>query len=409
MKIFGSRKKTAVFFLTVLNAVLLAVSGVLTLSGGRLADSQGYNYGADRWDSGNCRQISCFLPEGTTFTADVAEGARANFTSLLSDISVTAEEGQKLIPVAYSAQAGTADIRSDTSGRAVADVTAVGGDFFLFRDFTLLDGSYFGEEDIMQDGAVIDRSLAWLLYGSEKIAGMNIYVNGVQFYISGVVENPQTEQEKDCAGENPKIYLSYEAVSGLTLQSTGTNSANSRQTAGAGGNLSGDTSDMTALTGVNNNFGSNFENENKFDTITCYECIVPNPVKNFAYNAVKDYFDGICKDEYIIVNNTERFEPYKRAKGFKKLREYAVCDKKIVLPYWENASRIAEFELSEIYFFRNLFLILPILTAIFLIIVLFVKLKKLCKRLVYMAIEKIKYINYNRQLRKIQQSVEDKE
>ena len=135
---------------------------------------------------------------------------------------------------------------------------------------------------------------------------------------------------------------------------------------------------------------------------------MPNPVKNFAYNAVKDYFDGICKDEYIIVNNTERFEPYKRAKGFRKLREYAVCDKKIVLPYWENASRIAEFELSEIYFFRNLFLVLPTLTAIFLIILLFVKLKKLCKRLVYTVIEKIKYINYNRQLRKAQQSVEDK-
>lgn len=48
----------------------------------------------------------------------------------------------------------------------------------------------------MQDGAVIDKNLAWALYGSEKVSGMNIYINGVKFYIAGVIDLPGTEAEK---------------------------------------------------------------------------------------------------------------------------------------------------------------------------------------------------------------------
>jgi hypothetical protein len=182
----------------------------------------------------------------------------------------------------------------------------------------------------MQDGAVIDRVLAWELYGSEDIAGMNIYLNGVKFYISGVIDTPSTEQEKKTVGDISRAYISYE---GLKL-----------------------------INGGITEEGSDYLNK-----ISCYECIVPNPVENFAYNALDEYFGGSHNTTVSIVNNTERFNPTKLAKKYKNLSDYAIADKPIVYPYWENASRITEFRLSGIYYFRRLTYIIPILTLLLLI------------------------------------------
>ena len=48
-----------------------------------------------------------------------------------------------------------------------------------------------------QDGAVIDKELAWSLYGSVNVAGMSIYLNDVKLYISGVIDNPRTKPGRD--------------------------------------------------------------------------------------------------------------------------------------------------------------------------------------------------------------------
>lgn len=71
----------------------------------------------------------------------------------------------------------------------------------------------------MQDGAVIDKNLAWALYGSEKVSGMNIYINGVKFYIAGVIDLPETEAEKKTAGSSPKAYISYDMASQVSTDS----------------------------------------------------------------------------------------------------------------------------------------------------------------------------------------------
>lgn len=67
-----------------------------------------------------------------------------------------------------------------------------------------------------------------------------------------------------------------------------------------------------------------------------------------------------------IVNNSERFEPKKRAKAFKKLSDLAVRKDSVIYPYWENASRVVEFTLSYIYSARKWLFAVPILTALWL-------------------------------------------
>lgn len=318
------------------NAAAIAGAVALTIIGSAAAGSQSYNFAAERWqgeDGGDFSQISCFFSSDAGFTTEQAMNIRGQLIERLSSVSVFPEEGKTLVPDAYSAPAGRATVLCELTGRSEAEITAVGGDFFLFRDFTLLDGAFFSDNDIMQDGAVIDRSLAWALYGSEDIAGKNIYINGVQLYIAGVIDDPHTDPEERCTGEYPRAYISYYAAS----------------SAFQNGNImqGGEAPELT-----------------EFDKVSCYECIVPDPVENFAENSVDEMLSNAYDSNVSIVNNSERFSPKKRAKALKKLDEYAVENDSIALPYWENASRIVDFRLSRIYGARRWLIAVPVITLI---------------------------------------------
>lgn len=338
-------KNKKIVVIACVNALSLIGTLVLTIAGNSLARSQSYNYMAQKWDStGGCSQISCFFAEDAGVTVDNIGGVKASMLTALQNISVIPEENQKLVTEAYSTSAGEAVVRSDTTnGRSNVELTAVGGDFFLFRNFDFIDGSYFSENDIMQDGAVIDRNLAWALYGSDRVSGKNIYIDGVKFYIAGVIDTPQTKYEKRTVGENPIAYISYD----------GANLLNENSSAKA------DKNDLTGDGGFM---------DTGLKKITCYECIMPDPVENYAYNAVDGYFKSY-EGKYTIVSNSERFKPSVRAKAHKNLADYAVVSNSVIYPYWENASRIVEFKLTSVYFYRRLTYIIPVLTLLYLLII----------------------------------------
>lgn len=330
--------KIRYIIIAAINLLAVISTVILTAVGSSMAKSQSYNYAAERWGGkkGDYSQISSFFSNDSGFTTESVSAVRSQILGELKNISITPEEGKTLVPDAYSAPIGSATIRCDISGRSEAELTAVGGDFFAFRNFTLLDGSFFSKDDIIQDGAVIDKNLAWALYGSEKVSGMNIYINGVKFYIAGVIDLPETEAEKKTAGSSPKAYISYDMASQVSTDSK----------------FSPDKPDGAADSG--------------FKRVACYECIIPNPVESFAYTTVKSILNEPYKGMVSIVNNSERFEPKKRAKAFKKLSDLAVRKDSVIYPYWENASRVVEFKLSYIYSARKWLFAVPILTALWL-------------------------------------------
>ncbi|MBQ1464039.1 MAG: ABC transporter permease [Ruminococcus sp.] len=270
------------------NTVCLVSAGIMSLVGSSMAKSQSYNTIAEEWDTkGGCSQISCFLDSNSGFSTDMLGAVRNAELEALGNVSVAPEEGKTLVPDAYSCQIGQVSARCDTTGRSEAIVTAVGGDFFLFRDFRLLSGSYFSDSDTMQDGAVIDKELAWSLYGSVNVAGMSIYLNDVKLYISGVIDNPRTKPEKKCVGDTPRAYIS--------------------NTRAADPLISGDIGQMSPDGGT---YG--------FRNISCYECIMPDPVENYAYNTIKKYFTEGFPEHCAVVSNSDRFTPSKRAKALAK-------------------------------------------------------------------------------------------
>lgn len=349
------------------NGAALIAAAVMTAVGSSMAKSQKYNYAASEWGGkkGNYAQISCFFAENSGFSTTSLNSVRSMILSELQTVSVAPEEGKTLVPDAYSSPLGNCQISSDINRHTSAEITAVGGDFFLFRDFTLLDGVYFTKEDLMQDGAVIDRELAWMLYGSENIAGMDMYINGVKFYIAGVIGTPDTKPEKQCAGKTMRAYISYDMADEVTRESASMNTA----------------PDGNAQPAA-------------FDGITCYECIIPNPVDSFAENTMEKIFGQQYDGKVDIVSNGSRFNPKKRTKAYKKLSNSVVQDNGIIYPYWENASRIVEFRLSRLYHGRKLILIIPFLTLAWILlrlIILWRRKKPKLKRYLSLKLDRLRH------------------
>ena len=326
------------------NALSLTAALALSLAGGAIARSQSYNRSAHKWDRDDgSTQVSAFFSDDAGFTTDGVYALRAEMQSKLS--SAVNDPSGKLpeTPDAYSTPIGTGYVTADSIKNAEADITAVGGDFFLFRDFKRLSGAYFTEDDLMQDGAVIERSLAWKLYGSPNVAGQLIYIDDAQFYIAAVIDDPTDKYQKRTASENPQVYVSYDGAASLPQV----------QYSSAGGSYGGYDGGMAAPP--------------KLTKVSCYECIMYDPVENFAYSTVNKFLKNAYAGKYKAVNNTERFKPSKMAKAYKKRADLAIRSDTIVFPYWENASRIAEFKLAPIYFWRTAGFVLPIITAVWLI------------------------------------------
>lgn len=331
---FKIKIKTAV--IAAVNILSLGGALVLSLSASDMAQSRQYNFTAEKWQGSGGKesycQISTFLSENSGLTTDMLGTVRTGITNALQTVSIAAKEGQKLCPDAYSALLGQSTVRCDSSGYSEAEITAVGGDFFLFRDFTLLSGAYFSDDDLMQDGIVIDRDIAWALYGSEDITGMELTINNVRFYISGVIDTPRDKEEKICRGEFPQAYITYDGASAIAA-SMGL---------------------FDAATGTSD-----------FKKITSYEVVMPEPVSGFAKGSVSGIMQGFGGETLV---NTGRFESGKRLKALKKVTQAAVRTTEIAYPYWENASRITEMKLSFTYLWRVLCLVIPAATLVYLVI-----------------------------------------
>lgn len=359
-----------------LNAVSLTAALALTIAGSSIARTQSYNRAAQKWDpDGESSQVSCYFSDDAGFTTDGVYALRAHLNKTLQDAVSQPDGKAPEIPDAYSTPIGTELITGDNTGQGEAELTAVGGEFFLFRDFRLLSGAYFSDRDLMQDGAVIERSLAWTLYGSANVAGQNIYISGVQFYIAAVIDDPTDKYQKRTINELPRVYVSYKGAEQLPSVRY------SSQDPGYGGYSGGDASPQLRK-------------------VSCYECIMYDPVENFSYSTVNKYLKDMYKGKYKAVNNTRRFSTSAMVKAYKKRSDYAVRKDTITFPYWENASRIAEFRISPLYYLRRFCFVIPALTSVWLIWVLFRLAKKGGKSLISTISDKYTKAVYSRRQKK---------
>lgn len=295
-----------------LSVVCLFFAGIILICEIQMVNGLYDQKMAKRWSKeGDVAQLSIFFAEDVVEEEAYFIGIKQSIDNALKTASIEPrKETARLWVDAYS-QNGKVVL---TSSRAKVEVKAVGvsGDFFQFHPQTIVSGALLLEENMMKDGIVIDEDIAWQLFGSSQVAGMQVMIGEVPHFIVGVIERPKGRLEEAAGLDRPICYLSLESLKNL-------------------GNVTGGFT---------------------------YEIVLPNPVKGFAFSTMESIL-GTGKDGIVMVENTSRFETMSLVKIIQNYGIRSMSFDDVVFPYWENIARGKEDVLALLLLIRSMFLVLP--------------------------------------------------
>ena len=319
--------------LLILNITLAALS---VLCAARLTEYRNLlrtQEAADRWrgqSEERFAQVSVFLPVNETQDISAVRTFRQKLDQAMIDASLEAPEGGSLYQDAWSGTATSVAV-SGPAGKSNVKTYGVGGDFFLFHPYTLLSGSYIAETDFAQDRVVLDENLAWQLFGSSDVAGMEVTIGERNYPVAGVVRLEDDKATKKALTDPALMFMSFDALNAIQ--------------------------------------------ETKFDT---YEIVMPDPISGYALSVMKDKFplgDGVA------VENSNRYSALSLAKVALAYGERSMNTHAVIYPYWENAARLTED-------YAALFLLLMVFFAITPAVFVLVWLIRTIKRLITEAKDK---------------------
>jgi hypothetical protein len=314
----------------ILSAVLVIVALLLVYADHRFTAQLTDQTLTKRWsDDGSFSQVSCFFDSGSGLSEDALVPLRYQLNEALTEAGISAEtetETGRFLVDAYSAVSTLtiASTRGSTDARAVG----VGGDFFLFHPMTLLSGTYFDGDDLNSDGVILDEDVAWKLFGSYNVDGMEVTIGDVVYPVRGVVRRSTGAYSKAAGEEDATIYVSY-------------------------GILPVDASEMTGSV-----------------PIETYELLIRTPVTGFGVTSLTEAL-GLDEGTYEMVENSSRFSLSHRWKVLKEFGARSMRTSNLVLPYWENRARAYEDAAVLFMLLEGLLLLYPAIYILYLLIALF--------------------------------------
>ena len=280
-------------------------------------------------------QVSAFVSPGYGMSVDGISDVRSSIAEKLNkdSYSDSMTEGRVWID-AYSCET-TINLRKDNN-TVPAKAVAVGGDFFQFHPMRLLSGSYISESDVNQDRIVVDENFAWAMFGSNDIIGMQVWLNNSVYFVAGVVEVPKDKLSGIAYGNDNRIYMSYSELK------------------------------------------KNIENL----PITCYEAVLPNPISNYAYYALREAYglaeeeadetmkkkeNPLSFDDVEVKENTKRYNSMELITNAKNWKYRTMHTAPVGYPYWENVARVQEDTQMKLLIARYALLVFPLLSLLWLI------------------------------------------
>ncbi|MDR2590865.1 MAG: ABC transporter permease [Oscillospiraceae bacterium] len=265
-------------------------------------------------------QLSVFFSDSVTFNEEMRFEIHKALNAALLVVSMENTEERTMYTDAWSGD-GVVQILGERGNSVSAPVIAVGGDYFLFHPLNLRSGSYLNPNDIMKDKILIDEDLAWRLFGSVHLAGLEVMINNKPFIISGVISREVDFASTRAHDGTAGMYMPIETLEALTETTIRVNS---------------------------------------------YEIVMPDPITGFAFNTLSA---AVNNPGVSIVENSNRFTLGNyiniiRDFGDRSMRELAV-----EYPYWENAARFAEDWATLLFVISILLLVCPIICAIVYLII----------------------------------------
>ncbi len=313
MKLHTDKRK--IRFWGILNGILLLPAalciGIMIWMSGRLTSLSA----AEVWRGSSemhFAQIACFLPVTEGKTEDDILQFRQTLERQLTQAALTAPEGGRLWQDAWSAP-GKVSV-SAAHGKTEAAAIGVGGNFFLFHPLQLRSGSYLQESDLMHDRVVLDEELAWALFGSPDVTGMELEIAGTPFRVAGVVRREEDFASRAAYRDGPGLFLSYSALNRISPQG-----------------------------------------------ITCYELVLPDPIAGFGVTLVRESFPV---GTGAVVENSVRFRLKNLMQVAGDYGHRSMGLSGVAYPYWENAVRMTEDDLSALLVLTAVLCLVPAVTLL---------------------------------------------
>lgn len=309
----------------VLSAILvfcLLIVGILLLAhrsvGGKL-DSQTV---ADRWgsDENKFMQISLFLDRNLGVDKSTILNLEEKISEKVNEQIPSESENKKNFLSTYSAKT---EVNAENNGKSTSlQAYFTSDNFFSFHSLSIVSGWYYNEYDIMDDGVLINTYAAWKLFGGYDLSDMSITIDGYPCIVLGVFDD---------SGENvdalPMLYADYDLLYKMGKRDV---------------------------------------------PITCFEAVLPEPVKDFAENTVRESID--FKDsQFELVNNTKRYNFKECFLQIPKFFTRTDRNTSVYFPKWENEARRIESISILLVFFISVFSVYPILLLISLITFIYIK------------------------------------
>ncbi|MBR5365056.1 MAG: ABC transporter permease [Clostridia bacterium] len=296
-------KASGIVALVMLGALL--VVGLLELVVLSMRGRLGFLDAGKRWSANGDRfaVVSLYAEQSAGLTGDDAVGWARSIDAGLLEASITPKEGASSWAYCYAAD-DTLSVKGP-KGTVSAKTLAVGGEFFVFHPLAFKYGGGFLSDESIPRGVVLDRDLAWRVYGAENIIGMTVEIGGEEFVIVGIAEREsKSGPYKRAYGDTPRLYMSY-----------------------AGYRKVGEAN------------------------VTSFEAALPNPVTGFAANI---FTDKVRTDESrsVIREVTDRFSLKNRFANMKELSYAWVSVNKIEYPYWENEARVYDYRAAVLMIFE---------------------------------------------------------
>lgn len=286
-----------------------------------LAGRQDTQLMAERWsksEENRAAQVSVFFSENLWMSENEILSFEHGLNSALVEASITNTSENPDSRLWIDAYSATGTITLEKNDKSVSvNAIGVGGEFFQFHPLKLVSGAYFSGNDVMQDYVVIDEDVAWQLFGSNNVAGQVITIKGVPHIITGVIERQQDRLSVAAGLSSSVVYVSY----------------NSLVTYG------------------------------RANAICCYEIVMPNPVKNYAFNYVKEKL-GSNEAESEVIENSSRYGLISLLSLIGEFGTRAMNGKAIIYPYWENVARGYEDILATLLVVAILFFLYPVILVI---------------------------------------------
>ena len=310
------KKRKFIIISLICCGVLLILAIACLIARGALSRTQQSQMQAERFagESGQeFMQFTCFFTQDKLTDLESIFALRQKFSDKFAEANLEPSPGGSLYCDAWSTT-GSVKIYSE-HGNATTSVVAVGGSFFDFHPLTLRSGVYLRQTDLMKDRVILDEVLAWMLFGSPYVAGMQVDIGGKPYLIAGVVQRESDKATQKFAEDGPMLFIPFEAWL-----------------------------DITPRAGID-----------------CYEVVLAEPVDGFTQTVLEDNFSV---GNGILQQNTGRFSLGASVRQMRNFGTRGTRTSAAILPYWEHAARYVEDWCTLLAFLALLLLIFPAICAL---------------------------------------------